>query len=100
MDFLSWMAWGGRDVPGYDVCVLNSVSNLAQAAGWIGSHGEIGACFDNDKAGRDALETLRRLCPGSYVKDCSPSYGAFNDLNEMYVSLAGRRRSRSGGMKM
>lgn len=100
MDFLSWMAWGGRDVPGYDVCVLNSVSNLAQAAGWIGSHREIGVCFDNDKAGRDALEAVGELCPDSFVKDCSQSYGAFNDLNEMYADLVKRGRSRSGGMKI
>lgn len=93
-DFLSWMSWGGRVEPGFDVCVLNSVSNLSRAFSWISAHSEVGVCFDNDPAGRDALSLLRHSCPGVFVKDCSSSYSEFNDLNEMYVSLC-RSRVRS-----
>ena len=84
-DFLSWVTWNGSITPKVDACILNSVNNLHRAETWLKAHKEIAVCFDNDAAGRKALEDLRKMCPDSSVKDCSYIYQDCNDLNEFFI---------------
>lgn len=96
-DFLSWMAWSGGMKPSVDACILNSVSNLHRAAGWLSLHREVGICFDNDDAGRKATQELKSLCPDVVFHDCSGIYREFNDLNEHYVDRCRRRSMERSG---
>ena len=91
-DFLSWVAWNGQSMPKADACVLNSVSNIYRAEEWLKSHQEIAVCFDNDQAGRKALEHVRNMCPDSVIRDCSSIYEGFNDLNEFYIHQRNARK--------
>jgi hypothetical protein len=86
MDFLSWMAWRGVGEPGADVCVLNSVSNLSLAEGWLLAHGVIRCFLDNDPAGRAAYDRVCALCAGRDIRDSSSAYRGSKDLNEAYVA--------------
>lgn len=99
MDYLSWMAWSGRSLPGHDICVLNSVSNLNRCVSWISAHQSAGVCFDNDDAGRNAFKELRSLCPGVDVRDCSGAYAEYRDLNDMYMAVRNREKSKGQGIK-
>lgn len=91
MDFLSWLAWRGEERPGADVCVLNSVSNLHLASGWLLAHGVIRCFLDNDRAGKDAYESICEMCPGRDIKDGSTAYRGHKDLNEAYVEWRKRQ---------
>ena len=92
MDFLSWVEMGGSDM---DCCVLNSVSNLKSALGWISGHEVVDSYLDNDQAGRRALDELREWCSlseGIKVNDMSHLFGPHKDLNEMYVCDLGKQK--------
>ena len=85
-DFLSYMALSGRQEPGYDICVLNSVANLEKTLGWLQAHRSIATCLDNDEAGRRATSLIFDSIPEDgdmCVKDLSEIYAGYNDLNEM-----------------
>ena len=86
MDFLSWLAWRGQVMPGADVCVLNSVSNISKATGWILAHESIRCYMDNDAAGREAYDRICEICSDRDVKDGSSIYHGLKDLNEAYVA--------------
>ena len=86
MDFLSWLAWRKESIPGTDICVLNSVSNLSRAGGWLLAHGVIRCFLDNDPAGKDAYDRICEMCQGRDIKDGSTAYPGFKDLNEAYVA--------------
>lgn len=86
-DFLSYIEVSGRLWPECDICVLNSVTNISRAHGWIQSHKQICTLFDNDDAGRKALQDIRSsVAAGTAgfgtVNDWSCLYMGFNDLNE------------------
>ena len=85
-DFLSFMEISGTDWPTCDICILNSVTNIRKAHAWISEHREICTMFDNDDAGRKALQELRNAHPGVKVNDWSHLYEGHSDLNE---ALAG-----------
>ena len=92
MDFLSWVEMGGQDT---DCCVLNSVSNLKRALGWISEHDLVESYLDNDDAGRRALEEMREWCSlseGIKVNDMSHLFSPHKDLNEMYVCDLGKQK--------
>ena len=94
MDFMSWLAWVGRDVPGCDVCVLNSVNNVLMAGEWCMSHPKIACFFDNDDAGAACLERVEGLAPRSEVRDMSGAYRDSNDVNEKWCRVVSERESR------
>ena len=87
-DFMSWIVYGGMS-SSYDICVLNSVSNLDSAMPWIACHQRIDAFLDNDDAGRKALDVLKMYLDENtsnvYLSDRSVFYGGHKDLNEMLV---------------
>ncbi|MGM9770895.1 MAG: toprim domain-containing protein [Candidatus Cryptobacteroides sp.] len=89
-DFLSLLQMSGRMLPESDVCVLNSVNNLAKALPFILSHGYVELYLDNDAAGRKASEEIRLAVlsaetPGR-VEDLSHLYRDYNDVNDYLKS--------------
>lgn len=88
-DFMSFIemrrAWSGL-TPGCDICVLNSVSNLSRALGFILRHQEINLFLDNDKAGRETTEAIilaaRTASEDITVLDHSDEYAGYGDINE------------------
>ena len=86
-NFLSYMQMNHPDgVPGTDICVLNSVTNLIIAHDYIQSHNRIGAWLDNDAAGHKALDDIKSVVGEGKVKDFSFNYSGHNDLNDLLVS--------------
>ena len=86
-DFLSYIEMTGEQWPKYNICVLNSVTNISKAHAWIRSHKTICTLFDNDDAGHKALRDIRNsvaaeTAGGIKVNDWSNLYNEFNDLNE------------------
>ena len=93
-DFLSYMTMAVESgiaktpslSPGEDICVLNSVSNVATARDFILSHGKVILYLDNDDAGRKTSEFIRTEaressgCP--VVEDRASYYSDCNDLND------------------
>ena len=86
MDYLSWISSVRQDTPGYDCCILNSVSNIEKALPWITAHKNIAAFMDNDQAGRDTLQKIIENVPEEAGKVCvydmAKLYEGYNDLNE------------------
>ncbi len=84
IDFLSAERLGYND--GTDSVVLNSVANLNKAMRPLGDYALIQCWLDNDDAGRDAVERLRREF-GDRVMDKSALYPNHKDLNDYLQSL-------------
>ena len=86
MDFLSWLSSVSQLSPGYDCCILNSVSNIEKALPWITAHKNIAAFMDNDDAGRKTLEKIIESVPDQAgdvsIYDMSRLYQGYNDLND------------------
>ena len=90
-DFLSFIEISGETWPRCDVCILNSVNNVAKARLWIRSHKEICTLFDNDDAGRRALQGIRDSLAADAascvkVNDWSCLYRGHKDLSERLVN--------------
>lgn len=84
MDFLSHLTMKGKETA--PCLVLNSVSNLPRAIDYLHEKGidSVRAFFDNDQAGRNALQTL--CSAGIKVEDMSRHYARYKDLNEYHVA--------------
>lgn len=84
-DFLSYMEINGGGWPKCDICVLNSVTNIGKAQDWILAHPVISTMFDNDDAGCQAFDLVKKYANGGsvIVNDWSSFYKGFNDLSEM-----------------
>ena len=79
MDFLSGLVLGyGRTE---DSLVLNSVANREKAYRHLDGYGCIKCWLDNDKAGRQCVETLQKRY-GNKVKDLSELFRPCKDVNE------------------
>lgn len=91
MDYLSFLTLRQENCPNYpdlegqDYMVLNSVSNLSKAIYPLGNYERIHCFLDNDKAGFDTLQELRREC-GLCIRDASHIYSSHKDLNEYLCS--------------
>lgn len=91
MDYLSFLTLRQESYPSYpnlegqDYMVLNSVSNLSKAMYPLGSYERIHCFLDNDKAGFDTLQELRREY-GLCIRDASHIYSNHKDLNEYLCS--------------
>lgn len=84
MDFLSYLTMKGKEIA--PCLVLNSVSNLSRAVAYLRENGidSVRAFFDNDQAGREALQSLQS--EGIKVEDMSRHYSRYKDLNEYHVA--------------
>lgn len=92
-DFLSFIEISGEEWPKNDICILNSVTNIRKAHAWISQHCEICTMFDNDDAGRKALQELREAHPSVKVNDWSHLYSGHSDLNEALTESERERES-------
>ena len=96
-DFLSFLQLRSPEdpVPGMDVCVLNSVTNVDKAMGFVLGHTSVNLWLDNDEAGRQAAgkvasEVLSRV-HWAQVYDHAYEYGGFKDVNDYLLGYARRR---------
>ena len=87
MDYLSFLTIRVKNNPQYprlttqDYIILNSVSNLTKAESILATYTRIGCYLDNDTAGRNAYDNLKRML-GDRLQDMSIHYAGYNDLNE------------------
>lgn len=79
IDYLSALALDM--IPGCDVVVLNSVSNVGRAIPVLSAYRRIDCYLDNDTAGKTALSQLTAQL-GQTVTDRSSLYAGFNDFND------------------
>jgi DNA primase len=63
-----------------DFIVLNSVSILRRAVPYLKKYDTVTCCFDNDDAGRQAVEMLAEVKDG--IHDASDVYARYKDLND------------------
>lgn len=80
VDYLSYLTLKKTDKPIVDTLILNSVSNLSKAIGFIKSHPRVYTYLDNDQAGKNATEFLNKTC--HTIIDYSVKYEKYKDLNE------------------
>jgi hypothetical protein len=72
--------------------VLNSVSNVNKALYPLGSYERIHCFFDNDRAGMEALQQIRKEYGSTlYIRDASQTYRECKDLNEYLQKQAERK---------
>lgn len=87
MDYLSFLTLRQKNCPGcpdldrQDYIILNSVANLSKALHLLGGYEHIHCFLDNDKAGTDTLQELRREY-GIRIRDASHIYNGHKDLND------------------
>lgn len=91
IDYLSALAL--EMIPGCDVVVLNSVSNVGRAIPVLSAYRHIDCYLDNDTAGKTALSQLTAQL-GSTVNDRSSFYAGFNDLNDYLVKTVATATDR------
>lgn len=100
-NFLSYLDYFGKSVPGsYDVCVLNSVSNLSQALPRLCKYSTVALALDNDKAGYAAVKRITEECEGKGVRVrnlAKEVYPSFNDMNDFLISSRSPKRGRGAG---
>lgn len=85
-NFLSFLRWSRRTLPGCDVAVLNSASQVKRAIDYIGRHKRCGICTDNDDAGTKAFQTLKESCPDTEFLDLRKTYEKYNDFNDFIIA--------------
>ena len=110
MDYLSFLTLRQESCPNYpeldgqDYIVLNSVSNVNKALYPLGNYERIHCFFDNDRAGMEALQQIRKeYGRDRYIRDASQTYSGCKDLNEhlqkQVESFPGKRHHDDGGGK-
>ena len=85
MDFLSLLTMKGKEAISPSI-VLNSVSNIHRAVAYLHEKGidSVRAFFDNDPAGRQALQAIQST--GIKVEDMNRHYSRYKDLNEYHIA--------------
>ena len=99
MDYLSFLTLRQESCPNYpeldgqDYIVLNSVSNVNKALYPLGNYERIHCFFDNDHAGMEALQQIRKeYGRDRYIRDASQIYSGCKDLNEYLQKQVERKR--------
>ena len=80
MDYLSFLTIQKQQNAPVDVIVLNSLSNLGKVKSTLTAYKGIFTFFDNDQAGRKAVQEIQS--DSNNVNDLSYSYSGCKDLNE------------------
>lgn len=92
MDYLSYLTLKKTDKPIVDTIILNSVSNVHKAIGFIKSHPKVYTCLDNDETGKNATEFLSKTC--RIHTDYSVKYANSKDLNEYLCKIQPKENPR------
>ena len=79
MDYLSLLTLQAEQA-NISVIVLNSIANLEKAISFLSKHTKINAFFDNDEAGKQALEKLQKR--NLRIVDISKRYAEYKDVND------------------
>ena len=105
MDYLSFLTLRLESCPNYpeldgqDYFVLNSVSNVNKALYPLGNYERIHCFFDNDRAGMEALQQIRKEYSNTlYIRDASQTYSGCKDLNE-YLQKQTERKGQVQSVK-
>jgi DNA primase len=80
MDYLSFLTIQKQQNAPVDVIVLNSLTNLPKVKNALPAYKGICTFFDNDVAGKNAVQELQSTCIN--VNDLSYFYSGSKDLNE------------------
>ena len=80
MDYLSFLTIQKKQNAPVDVIVLNSLTNLPKVKSNLTAYKGIWTFFDNDVAGKKAVQELQSTC--NNVNDLSYFYSGHKDLNE------------------
>lgn len=80
MDYLSFLTIQKQQNAPIDVIVLNSLSNLGKVKSTLAAYKGIFTFFDNDQAGKRAVQELQSGC--NKVNDLSYFFSGCKDLNE------------------
>lgn len=80
MDYLSFLTIQKQQNAPIDVIVLNSLSNLGKVKSMLTAYKGIFIFFDNDQAGKKAVQELQSTC--NNVNDLSYIYSGNKDLND------------------
>ena len=98
MDYLSFLTLRLENCPNFseldrqDYMVLNSVSNVSKALYPLGNYERIHCFFDNDHAGMEALQQIRKeYGRDRYIRDASQTYSGCKDLNEYLQKQAEKK---------
>lgn len=91
IDYLSAERLGYND--GNDSIILNSVANVGKAIAPLAGYAVINCYLDNDNAGRNTVERLRKEY-GDKIADKSAIYPNHKDLNDYLMSLYPSQKSK------
>ena len=79
-----------------DYIVLNSVANVPKALYPLGSYERIHCFFDNDRAGMEAIQQIRKEYDATrYIRDASQIYSGCKDLNEYLQKRIADRKEQA-----
>lgn len=99
MDYLSFLTLRLESCPQspdfdrQDYMVLNSVANVSKALYPLGSYERIHCFLDNDHAGMEALQQIRKEYDNTrYIRDASHIYSGCKDLNEYLQKQAAEKK--------
>lgn len=86
-DFLTALAYYGKEAPDTPVIVMNSTAMHAQTADAIRrlQGGRVYLYLDHDATGQEAVEKLSEALTGITVEDRSQLYAAYTDFNEFWM---------------
>ena len=83
-----------------DYIVLNSVANVPKALYPLGSYERIHCFFDNDRAGMEAIQQIRKEYDATrYIRDASQIYSGCKDLNEYLQKRIADRKEQAQSVK-
>ena len=106
MDYLSFLTLRLESCPQspdfdrQDYMVLNSVANVSKALYPLGSYERIHCFFDNDRAGMEALQQIRKEYDNTrYIRDASHIYSGCKDLNE-YLQKRAETKKQAQSIKV
>ena len=103
MDYLSFLTLRLESCPQspdfdrQDYMVLNSVANVSKALYPLGSYERIHCFLDNDRAGMEALQQIRKEYDNTrHIRDASHIYSGCKDLNEyLQKQVAAKKQAQS-----
>jgi len=94
-DFLTALAYYGKDEPATPVIVMNSAAMTAQTVAAI-EHLGVGTAFlylDRDKTGMEAAQMIRDALPGITMEDRSGLYAGYSDFNAYWMQEGKQARA-------
>ena len=83
-----------------DYMVLNSVANVSKALYPLSSYERIHCFLDNDRAGMEALQQIRKEYDNTrHIRDASHIYSGCKDLNE-YLQKRAETKKQAQSIKV